>query len=553
MTAPTGGGTPGGWDQEVDVVVVGFGAAGATAAIAAAEAGARVLVLERWGEGGATARSGGIIYAGGGTPQQRAAGFDDDPAEMFHYLQAECDGSVPDHVLRVFCERSAADLAWLESHGVRIAEGFEPRKVVTPVDDSTGLYFSGNEKQRPGPRGPIPRGHRVAGVGMTGADLHQGLAAAATRRGVDVRVGARPVRLVLEDGRVVGVEALELDDRPRVRAGHKALLRSATVAGYAMRRVPDALTRRIEAYESTHGSRRSIRARQGVVLATGGFSFNRSMMEAHAPAYRGTLPLGTPGDDGSGINLGVGVGAATRHLDLCGASRFIAPPVAFCSGVLVDADGGRVCDESLYAATLSRHIADHGGRAWLLLDADVIARVRTELRDWPAVRSQSVRSLRTGRANAVLFPRVFTPINLLLNGTEAPTVAALADRIGVPAAALTGTVDAHNDAARGGTPDATGKAPDLVVPLARPPFRAVPVHLDSWLFPAPCITLGGLDVDNLTQAVRRPDGSTIAGLFAAGRCATGIASRSYVSGLSVADCIFSGRNAGRAVAADGAG
>jgi 3-oxo-5alpha-steroid 4-dehydrogenase len=69
------------------------------------------------------------------------------------------------------------------------------------------------------------------------------------------------------------------------------------------------------------------------------------------------------------------------------------------------------------------------------------------------------------------------------------------------------------------------------------------------VFPAPCITLGGLDVDGRTQQVRRTDGSPIPGLFAVGRCAAGVASSSYVSGLSLADCLFSGRSAGRAVTA----
>jgi 3-oxo-5alpha-steroid 4-dehydrogenase len=91
------------------------------------------------------------------------------------------------------------------------------------------------------------------------------------------------------------------------------------------------------------------------------------------------------------------------------------------------------------------------------------------------------------------------------------------------------------------------KPEELLAPIEQPPFAAVPLHLDSFLFPAPCITLGGLDVDGLTQRVRRSDGSVIEGLFAAGRCAAGVASQSYVSGLSLADCIFSGRNAGRAV------
>ncbi len=55
------------WDDETDVIVVGFGGAGVCAAIEAADRGSRVLVIERFTGGGATRLSGGIIYAGGGT------------------------------------------------------------------------------------------------------------------------------------------------------------------------------------------------------------------------------------------------------------------------------------------------------------------------------------------------------------------------------------------------------------------------------------------------------------------------------------------------------
>ena len=68
------------WDREADVVVVGFGCAGACAAIEAAEAGADVLLLERAsGGGGTSAMSGGLIYMGGGTPVQAACGIEDTP------------------------------------------------------------------------------------------------------------------------------------------------------------------------------------------------------------------------------------------------------------------------------------------------------------------------------------------------------------------------------------------------------------------------------------------------------------------------------------------
>src|SRR5262245_1163766 len=65
------------WDDACDVLVAGFGAAGACAAIEASRAGAKVIAVDRFGGGGATALSGGVIYAGGGTRFQKAAGYDD--------------------------------------------------------------------------------------------------------------------------------------------------------------------------------------------------------------------------------------------------------------------------------------------------------------------------------------------------------------------------------------------------------------------------------------------------------------------------------------------
>ena len=74
--------------DQVDVVV-GFGGAGACAALEAAKNGAAVIALDRFQGGGATAASGAIIYAGGGTPYHKAAGFDDRPKEMYQYSKLE--------------------------------------------------------------------------------------------------------------------------------------------------------------------------------------------------------------------------------------------------------------------------------------------------------------------------------------------------------------------------------------------------------------------------------------------------------------------------------
>ncbi|MFX8668498.1 FAD-dependent oxidoreductase, partial [Acinetobacter baumannii] len=80
--------------------MVGFGAAGAAAAMAANSAGADVLVVDRFDGGGATARSGGVVYAGGGTRQQKALGYSDTPDAMFRYLRNETGDAVSEATLR---------------------------------------------------------------------------------------------------------------------------------------------------------------------------------------------------------------------------------------------------------------------------------------------------------------------------------------------------------------------------------------------------------------------------------------------------------------------
>ncbi|MGO9027736.1 MAG: FAD-binding protein [Acidimicrobiales bacterium] len=540
------------FDEEFDVVVVGFGTSGSVSAIEAAEHGARVLVIDRWGRGGASARSGGIIYAGGGSVQQQAAGFHDDPDQMERYLALEEGVPVDDARLSRFCHRSLEDLGWLEARGVEVPMGFDPTKTVVPVDDQVGLYFSGNEKHFADQVPAVARGHRVAGEGMSGHDLVDALHQTASAVGVEVRAPARLVDLITDpSGRVVGVEALVLPSDPITRAVHTAYFRLINASGPVLHRVPRRLTAAVDRFEERRGRRVRIAARSGVVMATGGFSFNHDLLATHAPAYARAMPLGTAGDDGSGIVLAEAAGAGVRLMDHCGASRFIAPPTAFCHGVLVDADGERICDESLYAATLSVHIAAHGSRAWLITDRTARQEIRRQIRSSVPLHSRPLRQYLNGRADHVAFPRVFGSINLYLNRVASPSLGALAARCGIRADGLSDTVRRYNEMARLGGPDPMGKSTDLVRPIEVPPFTAVPCHLGSLIFPAPNITLGGLDVDG-DQRVRKPGGATVPGLYAVGRCAAGVASRSYVSGLSLADCVFSGRNAGMAVTAPGA-
>jgi 3-oxo-5alpha-steroid 4-dehydrogenase len=77
------------------------------------------------------------------------------------------------------------------------------------------------------------------------------------------------------------------------------------------------------------------------------------------------------------------------------------------------------------------------------------------------------------------------------------------------------------------------------------PFYIMDISIDSAMAPLPCLTLGGLRVNEETGEVLNQSNVEIPGLYAAGRTAVGICSNIYVSGLSVADCIFSGRRIGQ--------
>jgi 3-oxo-5alpha-steroid 4-dehydrogenase len=137
---------------------------------------------------------------------------------------------------------------------------------------------------------------------------------------------------------------------------------------------------------------------------------------------------------------------------------------------------------------------------------------------------------------------------LYLARRKGGTLAELADKLSIPAAALADTVEQYNALARDGAEDPLGKPGDYLQVLETGPWYALDCRVDGAMR-NPSLTLGGLCVDEESGGVLTEDGTVITGLYAAGRAAVGIASHSYVSGLSIADCIFAGRRAGRHAAA----
>ena len=522
------------WDDRADVVIVGFGGAGAAAAIEAANRGARVKVLERFQGGGATTLSGGIIYAGGGTRQQRAAGFADDPDNMFRYLKQETGDCVSDAHLREFCESSVANLEWLESLGLEFPGNMSPVKTSYPSNPYF-LYYSGNEALPVNQEvaAPAPRGHRHAAKGQAGCSFFGRLKEATIRAGVDVSYHTKVTRLLVDaEGRVIGVEAQRMDPLSREARMHARIMKMlnplhATGVGLLASFKPW-----LEKLEAKSSVRYRVRADKGVVLANGGFITNRGMRAQYLPKYSGTLPNGAPGCDGSGIRLGESVGGATRMMNHASAWRFINPPVSFAQGAIVNARGERYCNESAYGAQIGFHMCEkNDGVGWIVMDAASFARARSQAMPWKVLLFQSVLSLLT----------------MYFNCRKSDTIEGLARECGFDPRVFRETVDAYNRACRGEAPDPLRKAAEFHAEIAQGPFYALDISKDSKTFPLAVISFGGLVVEERSSQVMRDDGSLVPGLYAAGRAAAGLPSNHYMSGFAIADCIFTGRKAARAI------
>ncbi|MFB3077814.1 MAG: FAD-dependent oxidoreductase [Lysobacterales bacterium] len=149
-----------------EVVVCGYGGAGASAALEARRAGADVLVLERAsGGGGATAMSSCEMYLGGsgGTAIHKALGIEDSTENMIAYI-TECFGPHGDpEKIRLYAEGAAAHFDGAESLGVPYKREVLLERTVVPFTDES-LLFTGNERAHPFNKiaEPVPRGRKVS-------------------------------------------------------------------------------------------------------------------------------------------------------------------------------------------------------------------------------------------------------------------------------------------------------------------------------------------------------------------------------------------------------
>lgn len=345
MSEPTVAAAAGvGFGVEAEVLIIGGGAAGMVAALAAAEAGAEPVVVERDAvPRGSTALSAGLIPAAG-TRWQRAAGVDDDAERFAVDIRRKARGEADEAVLEAVTRGIAGTLEWLaDAHGLAFS-------VVTDF-----LY-------------PGHSAHRMHGLASrSGAELIDRLRAAVERAGVAVLTEAVARTLFVQD--------------------------DGSVRGVGIAR-PDGSEERI--------------ACRALVLACNGYGGNRELVRRHIPELAEAMWFGHDGNRGEAVLWGEALGAELSHLSGHQGHGSVAHPhgilitwaVIMQGGVQVNALGERFSNESEgYSEQAARVLAQPGGIAWDVFD-ERLAAIARQFEDFRAaeaagavVRADSVAAL----------------------------------------------------------------------------------------------------------------------------------------------------------------
>src|SRR5436190_5190402 len=396
------------WDFEADVVIAGYGIAGAAAAVEAASLGADVLVVERTGGwGGAAAMAGGFIYLGGGTGLQRACGFDDSVDNMAAFLNVAMGPGADENRVGDYCAGSVDHFNWLVDCGVPFKAEFFSEPGWEPMGDE-GLMYSGGENAypfntiaTPAPRGHIPQmSNKKQGEPSAAYMLMKPLVETATAAGARPLYDVRAQRLVVEsDGRVTGIVARQ------------------------------------------YGADVTIRARRAVVLATGSFAYNDAMVAQYAPRIAGGPAASIEQHDGQAIRMAQALGADLAHMDATEVAIFIDPQ-QLVRGILVNGRGQRFVPEDTYPGRIGQLTLYHqDNTAYLIMDGDA--------------QEEAMASL---SPQMMLRPPTWV----------CETVAELEHEIGLAPGSLQATVTAFNDGAARGEDPLLHKKPEWLRPIGSP-------------------------------------------------------------------------------------
>lgn len=492
QAAPT---VPEKWDKEADVVVVGYGGAGAVAAITAAERGAHVLVLEKQAEDKHTANT-QMCYGVFVSPSN----VEDAIAYMGIASRVNVDipesKDIPDDVIRIWAEYMFQNKDWVSKHGAK--------DFVVYADKGRDESWPGNAAIQ---AFQIKKDDGTPGVGV---DFFKLLDNAVKALKIETIWQTPAVGLIANpDGEIIGVKAKDKDGKELV-----------------------------------------IKAAKGVILSTGGFEFNDALNKSYLPVYPMVF-YGNPDNTGEGITMAQEHGADLWHMTVLGGglkAKFTDFPTAFMVNMgsspaymVVDKTGKRfVAEEAL------------GGYSgyWNAVVYDTVNYT------WPRIPAYWVFD-EDQRKKGPIVPTVFAaagPIGMYEwskdNSKEiekgwimkGESIEELAKVMEVDTAILKQEFTKYNGYAQAGQDQDFGRSPKLMQPLTKPPFYAVR------LWPGLNNTYGGPRRNAKSQVVR-VDGKPIPRLYSAGELGS-IYVQYPQGGANVGECIAFGRLAGENAVAE---
>jgi 3-oxosteroid 1-dehydrogenase len=524
-------------EPEFDLVVVGSGAAGMTAALTAALNGLRTVIVEKTEYyGGSTARSGGGVWIPGNS-RLRKAGISDSPEQASAYLAHVAGGEVPASLREAFLAHGPAmldlvlantpvRLDWVPDYSDYYPEA--PGGIAKGRSVEPGLFDGralGPELARLNP----PYLPAPAGITVTQANYRW------------LSLGTSHWRAVWTTAKVTGRMVRSKATGRRLLSLGQSLV-AGLRAGLLQANVPVWLNTPMTGLETEDGTVTGvrvirdgqpavIRASRGVLLASGGFERNEEMRQRYQQAPVGIdWTVGSPGNTGDGILAGQAAGGVLELMDdawwgpsipLTGGPYFCLAERSLPGCIFVNGAGERFVNEAApyvdaVHAMYDRHTEDNPHiPGWMILD----------------------QRYRNRYVFAGMPPRKPLPRRWYKSGAafRADSLVGLAVQIGVSPDGLAKTVQKFNDFARTGKDEDFGRGdsaydhyygdphckpnPNLA-PLAQPPFYAIKI------VPGDLGTKGGLRTDERAR-VLRADGSVIDGLYAAGNTSALVMGRSY--------------------------
>ena len=555
--------------EAYDVVVIGAGAGGMTAAAVAAAEGLSVLVIEKTEfVGGTTAWSGGMVWIPGNA-QMKQAGLNDSPSEAASYLASTVPEDENADLRETFLARGPEAMDFLEANTevrlqpVKTYPDYYPEqpgatvggRVLEPVSFD-GVTLGANFARL---RAPLPEFTLFGGMMVNRLDIPH------------LRKVGRSLHSTLRAMRLVSHYARQRLHAPRGTTLHLGnALAGRLYASLLKRNVDILFDASVEqlliegdavkgvAIGDSSGSR-NIVARRGVVLATGGFSHDATLREKLFPAGAGLLSASAPAGTGDGLHVALAAGASlnTRVASPAywvPASRFTradgSPGIfphtvtdrAKPGVIAVNAAGKRFVNEALsYHEFVLAMLRDGNAAAdrcfYLVCDRRFLWRYGLG-----RIQPFTVRLRRYVRSGELI---------------EAPSIDALAEAAGLEKSALANTLEKYNVSARIGLDPEFGRGTTIyqrhlgdpghspnpcVAPIEQPPFYALRIY------PADLGTAIGLQTDRHARVLRK-DGSVIPGLCACGNDMGSIMNGNYPGpGITLGPALTFGYIAGRHLA-----